>query len=56
MFWDVEVDRPDATIEVSDEKGDNTLLFETLSEGFVEGAGSMPSKSPFSFGDVTYSH
>ena len=56
MFWDVEVDRPDATIEVSDEKGDNTLLFEALSEGFVEGAGSMPSKSPFSFGDVTYSH
>ena len=56
MFWGVEVDRPDATIEVSDEKGDRTLVFEALSDGSVEGADSMPSKSLFSFGDVTYSH
>ena len=54
--WDVEVDRPEASFEVSDEKGDKTFVFEALSDGFVEGADSMPSKSLFSFGDVTYSH
>ena len=56
IFWDVEVDRPDASFVVSDEKGDKTLVFEALSDGFVEGVDSMPGKSPISFGDVTYSH
>ena len=56
MFCEFEVDRSEASFEVSDEKGDRTLVFEALSDGSVEGADSMPSKSLFSFGDVTYSH